>query len=578
MPRGKGVRCAGWVSDDGRWAHCSREDLAGHAKFHAGSVTYSHALSGRCPCGEVHGEESSEDAERRRRAAPERSSRKPSGRVHQIGEAAGARVVAEYDYRNRDGRLLYQVLRKEPKTFLQRRPCQTCNADGKTPGRSGRDCGKDCKGGWLWSMTGQKTTLFHIPELFAGLLAGDTVWIAEGEKDVLALEAAGAVATCNTGGAGKWRDELAEPFRQTAGDRVVVVQDIDEPHKLTGKRAGAEHAREIVGSLAAVLPPHVSVEIVEAAEGHDAADHLAAGKTLEEFVKVWPLPEVSFESNPAAWKRQALRLALEQPAAVLERIPQDTPRENQPLFPCGVIAGGDKLRWLQGVTCVSGAPSAGKSYFAISTAIDACLAGWEVFYLSAEMHRDLILDRAARALVSAGSTIARLVDGWEREDLVARLRSPVTLPENFVYLNVNIGVTLSSVLDYLASEVTERPSLVVFDSLSSFVDQMESGKRGRDDAFGMGDLRDVMRWIVSVRRLTHGRVSALLLSELNKEGRAKGRFVDHRSDLAISMVSDPDHDTVKKIVVTKSWWGPTGSAGDFVLDWEIGRLRRLPGD
>jgi hypothetical protein len=54
-----------------------------------------------------------------------------------------------------------------------------------------------------------------------------------------------------------------------------VVPDKDEP--------GRKHADAVAASLA---PVAASVRVVEAAVGKDAADHLAAGKTLEEFVSV----------------------------------------------------------------------------------------------------------------------------------------------------------------------------------------------------------------------------------------------------------------------------------------------------
>ncbi len=563
LPRGQGVRCVGWRSDDGEWVHCSREDLGGAARFHPGSATYSHRARGRCPCGEVHAEGDLPPA-----SAPRSAARGPRAEVRQIGEAAGARIVATYDYRNRRGELLYQVVRKEPKTFLQRRPC-ACGGD-----RS-RRCAAGCREGWLWNMQGQPTTLYRIPELLPGIAAGDTVWIAEGEKDVDALFAAGAVATCNSGGAGKWRDELSAPFRGMAGDRVVIVQDKDEPDPKTGKRAGHEHARAVLASLSDVVPPHVSLVIVEAAVGKDAADHLAAGRGLEEFVQVWPPPPCLLEDDPAQFKRLMLRQALEAPPSVLERVAvAEHQAERQPLFPCGVVGGGDLLRHFQGVVAVAGAPSSGKSYFAISTAVDACLAGWDVFYFSCEMHEDLILGRAARAVVSHGAGLGRFLEGWERQEMVSALRAPVALPERFHHVNVGIGVKLPDVLGYLEKHLSDRPTLSVVDSVSSLVDNMAGDPRS-GDAFGMQALREVTRWVVGVRRLTHGHLAWMLLSELNKEGRAKGRFLDHRADWAVAMEPDPELGHLKRVRVTKSWWGPTGFAGDYILDWELGRLRRV---
>ena len=106
----------------------------------------------------------------------------------------------------------------------------------------------------------------------AAARAGETVYIAEGEKDVHALERAGAVATCNPGGSGKWRGDYTSAL---VGAQVIIVADRDP--------AGRKHAVKVAASLAGVA---ASVRIVEAATGKDAADHLAAGHGLEDFLPV----------------------------------------------------------------------------------------------------------------------------------------------------------------------------------------------------------------------------------------------------------------------------------------------------
>ena len=116
--------------------------------------------------------------------------------------------------------------------------------------------------------------LFRLPEVIAAVEAGLTVYIAEGEKDVLALEAVGEVATCNPMGAGKWRETYSKVLH---GADVVIVQDRDDK--------GREHAAKVSASLDGIA---ASVRIVEAAEDKDAADHLAAGLSVDDFVRVEP--------------------------------------------------------------------------------------------------------------------------------------------------------------------------------------------------------------------------------------------------------------------------------------------------
>ena len=102
------------------------------------------------------------------------------------------------------------------------------------------------------------------------LSEAELVHVVEGEQDVLAVESAGGVATCSAMGAGCAHHANWEPLR---GKAVVIVADRDEP--------GRDHATKVAEILRGVAK---SVRIVEAAVGKDAADHIAAGKGLEEFV------------------------------------------------------------------------------------------------------------------------------------------------------------------------------------------------------------------------------------------------------------------------------------------------------
>jgi hypothetical protein len=553
LKRGTGTRCAGWTSDDGNWVHCSREEFAGRAKYHAGSLTYSHALDGRCPCGEVHGDGSTDW----RPPGPRNERVSKGGKVQQIGDTDRAKIVATYEYQTGSGKLLYEVCRTEPKSFRQRRP--------------------DGKGGWLWNMKGQPTTLYRLPELLPAVSAGDTIYVVEGEKDVEAIRAAGGVGTCNTGGAGKWRDELAGAFKDAFRPDIRIIQDRDAiDHKGV---SGQQHARTVFDSLTEYLPDGSAIAIFESLAGHDAADHLAAGHSLEQFVQVWPIPDDLLERDPAAFKRHMLHKTLESPRTVLTFV-SDDPEERaaegrQPLYRTGLTASPFYSQW-RGCVAISGEPSAGKSYVAISTAVDAAIAGWDVYYLSCEMHQDLIRDRAARAVAS---------HGMREHDFASQLRRTraiddakrVRLPETWNHIDVGLDVTVEMIVEMLADHVSHRPTLVVFDSLSSFVDSMcDPGTKG--DTFGMADLRHVTRWLVGTRKLTHGHLAFLLLSELNKEGRAKGRFLDHRCDTALSMKTDPEESRHKTIEITKNWWGMSGTLGTYFLDWELGRLVYQPED
>jgi 5S rRNA maturation endonuclease (ribonuclease M5) len=108
--------------------------------------------------------------------------------------------------------------------------------------------------------------LFRADQVAAAAI----VHVVEGEKDVLAIQAVGGTAVCSAMGAGKAQLADWSPLR---GKSVVIVADRDGP--------GRKHATQVAELLRGVA---ASVCIMEAAAGKDAADHIAAGKTLDELV------------------------------------------------------------------------------------------------------------------------------------------------------------------------------------------------------------------------------------------------------------------------------------------------------
>jgi 5S rRNA maturation endonuclease (ribonuclease M5) len=180
-----------------------------------------------------------------------REEQRPAGEWTPHGEA-----VAVYDYADEAGTLLFQVLRTADKQFPQRVP------DRSRPK------------GWRWSLGDTRRVLYRLPKVIEAVKDGEFIWVCEGEKDVQALERAGVTATCNPGGAGKWRPEYAEFLRDAM---VVIVADKDKP--------GQAHARQVAASLDGIA---AVTEIREAAGDHkDAAAHLAAGLGLDDLEVTW---------------------------------------------------------------------------------------------------------------------------------------------------------------------------------------------------------------------------------------------------------------------------------------------------
>lgn len=168
-------------------------------------------------------------------------------------------IVKTYDYTDADGKLLYQVVRYDPKDFKQRRP--------------------DGSGGWLWTLKGIKPVLYHLPEVIKAVREGRTVYICEGEKDVDNLVKIGLAATTSSGGADngkgeKWKPEFTEVL---AGASVVIIPDKDG--------SGQKHAAKVASSLHGKVKSLKVLELPDR-DGYpvkDVSDWLAAGGTVAEL-------------------------------------------------------------------------------------------------------------------------------------------------------------------------------------------------------------------------------------------------------------------------------------------------------
>jgi Toprim-like len=155
------------------------------------------------------------------------------------------RIVDTYDYHDADGSVIFQVVRFEPKDFRQRKP------DGNV--------------GWTWSVKGCKVVPYRLPEFLAADPAVE-VFVVEGEKDVDRLRSIGLIATCNAGGAGKWKPEHAKFL---AGRKVVILPDNDE--------AGEKHAEQVAASLYGIASSVKIMPLRGLPKKADVSDYIDAG-------------------------------------------------------------------------------------------------------------------------------------------------------------------------------------------------------------------------------------------------------------------------------------------------------------
>src|SRR5262249_59021164 len=89
---------------------------------------------------------------------------RPSGpRKTRNGGRARFTNIATYDYTDESGALLFQVVRRAPKDFRQRRPTG--------------------KAGWTWSLRKTRRELYRLPEVRDAVAGRRIVLGVDGEKD-----------------------------------------------------------------------------------------------------------------------------------------------------------------------------------------------------------------------------------------------------------------------------------------------------------------------------------------------------------------------------------------------------------
>lgn len=207
---------------------------------------------------------------------PKRLFHEPLRRTEPRAERRREReLVATYSYHDADGQLRYQKQRwryldNGEKTFSFRRP------------------DPDRRGAWLSRMGDTPHVLYRLPELLAGLAAGETAYLCEGEKDADRLAAQGLVATSNDDGAGKWRASYTETLK--GASRVVLLEDNDE--------AGRKHTAVVGPQLLAAGIPVFVLRLPGLPEKGDVSDWLDAGHTLEQFLALAEAAP-AWEGDPA---------------------------------------------------------------------------------------------------------------------------------------------------------------------------------------------------------------------------------------------------------------------------------------
>ena len=180
---------------------------------------------------------------------------------------------AVYSYTDEDGKELFQVVRlhyrdgKPGKTFRQR---TRATEEQKAQAKAGKL--RVSREGYVNSVPAEirDETLYRLPNVKRAIAEGRPVFVVEGEKDVETLERLGHGATCNPGGAGKWREGYS---RRLAGADVIILPDNDgKGNDYTGQNHALDVALKLQGIAKRVRLVDIRAACPELPEKGDISD------------------------------------------------------------------------------------------------------------------------------------------------------------------------------------------------------------------------------------------------------------------------------------------------------------------
>jgi KaiC/GvpD/RAD55 family RecA-like ATPase/5S rRNA maturation endonuclease (ribonuclease M5) len=351
---------------------------------------------------------------------------------------------AVYDYVDESGKLRYQVVRRYGKKFTQRQP--------------------DGAGGWIWGLKGTEWVPFNLPDV----VKAGRVWIVEGEKDAITLGRLGLVGTCNNGGAGHFKPELARWF---TGKHVAILPDNDEP--------GRDHALKVAALLSGKAASVKIVELVGLPQKGDVTDFVSAGGELATIEEAYARavewsPEWEFHTEIPSENDRYIRTfeqAIDESGGMdkfwnlLDQQGMETPFENLTRTLGGGMRNGE-------VYVIGADQGAGKSSLAMQFIIHAMRKKVGVLMFSMEMSwRDVFQRLAsiqARVDLQEYREFLRLKrDGPLLKEMRMRLATATAeLCQYTLFVSNKTGVTPDHLLTESARLKKRKPvSLVVVDHM-----------------------------------------------------------------------------------------------------------------
>lgn len=389
------------------------------------------------------------------KAAPAAKVRRES-EVQATAALRDGEIVATYNYTDETGKLLYQAIRYNPKTFKQRQP--------------------DGNGGWKWTMEGAVRVLYKLPKV----LKNQFVWIVEGEKDADNINNLGMCATCNVGGAGKWMEPYTDSLK---GKDIIICGDNDEP--------GQKHVQLVLQSLAGKV---ATVRVVKVPAPHkDVSDYLV---TFEQSMTADQKAQKLFDSlvNDAAVLTKGLNLPIYNMAQLEQKYVESIRQSDSILLNLGrwLPALGWKVRPIVPGELITFIADTGVGKTMLLQNLSMHAAPLETLFFQFELPEQTMFER----YVSLSNKVSGedVFNAYKKEMAIDWRR---TRKLDHVYVCPESGITPEQVESYIIQSellIGAKPKLVCIDYI-----QLMQGKGKRYER--VSDAAEAMRIIAKRRNL-----------------------------------------------------------------------------
>jgi hypothetical protein len=366
-------------------------------------------------------------------------------------------LFAKYRYVDRDGTLLYQVLKYiNPKRFVQRRP--------------------DGNGKWIYNLQNQRRVIYRWPQIIE---SSGTVFVTEGEKDAdSVIERLKYPAT--TVASGKWTPDCVEALR---GRDCWILEDNDP--------AGRAKALDAAVNLYATATSIKIIRLPGLAEGGDISDWLDHGHTAEEFEDVcyhtplWSPDNAGGDQTAGKENNEPVTISeAQETIAADDPAPSISPTVTKALvatpkfklIPFNEITVGSTAVYLvkgiiprTGLVIIWGPPKCGKSFWTFDVFMHLAL-GWK--------YRDRRVQQGPVAyLAMEGSEgFKARIEAFRRHHLEAQ---PNVIPPFFlITAPVNLVKDHQQLISSIRQQIgDQRPVAVVIDTLNRSLVGSESDDR-----------------------------------------------------------------------------------------------------